>query len=368
MGIEGKRITSTLTADGMLTVALEPFALPDPEGAQVLVQIEAAPVNPSDLALLFGPADLETASYAPGRIVAAMPKAAMAVMAGRLGQAMPVGNEAAGTVIAAGSDPYAQALLGKRVACRSGATYASHTLADARACLPLPEGFSAEQGAGAFVNPLTALGFVATMRSEGHKALVHTAAASNLGQMLVKLCKAEGVPLVNVVRSAEQEALLKGLGAEWVVNSSTADFGERLVEAIAATDAMMAFDAIGGGTMAATLLTAMEAVASRGMDYSRYGSDVKKRVYIYGALDLSPTVLPRSFGFAWDVGGWLLIPFLAGIGAEGQMQLAGKVLAGMTTTFASHYKTSVSLEDLLTRDVAIACNAKATGAKYLITP
>jgi NADPH:quinone reductase-like Zn-dependent oxidoreductase len=368
MSTAGKQIVSTLASDGQLTVALQDHLFPAPDAHEVLVQIEAAPINPSDLALLFGPADLEGALYQPGRIIAQMPPFAVQAMAGRLDQAMPVGNEAAGVVIAAGSDPYAQSLLGKRIACRSGTTFATHTVADARTCLPLGADITAVQGAGAFVNPLTALAFVETMRSDGFTGIIHTAAASNLGQMLVRLCQAEGIPLINVVRSAEQAVLLKGMGAEWVINSSDPDFFDQLVSAIAATGAMLGFDAIGGGKMAATLLSAMEQVASRGADYSRYGSNTLKRVYIYGALDLSPTILPRSFGFAWDLAGWLLIPFLAKLGAEGQMRLAGKVAAGLTTTFASTYKAEIGLEAMLSRDVALAYNAKATGEKYLLVP
>ncbi len=369
MGISGKQITSTLTADGTLTVALEDHAFPEPKGFEVLVQIEAAPINPSDLALLFGPADLASASYAPGKVVAPMPAPAVQAMAGRLGDTMTVGNEGSGIVISAGEEAYAQGLIGKRVACRSGAMFASHTIADARACIPLPDHISAEQGAGAFVNPLTALGFVETMRAEGYTGIVHTAAASNLGQMLVKLCKTEGIPLVNVVRSAEQVAILKAIGAEHVVNSSEPDFMEQLVEAIAVTGAMMGFDAIGGGKMASTILTAMEQVAAKSMsEYSRYGSNASKKVYIYGALDLSPTVLTRGFGFSWDLSGWLLIPFLAKQGPEGQMKLAMQVIAGLTTTFASTYKAKIGLEEMLTRDVAMAYNAKATGEKYLVVP
>lgn len=368
MTISYKYITSTLNADATLAVEIAEAVLPPPQGDEVVIAVEAAPINPSDLALLFGPADLAAATYEPGRILAPMPEAAMRAMQGRVGEAMAVGNEGAGTVIAAGSDPYAQSLIGRRVACAPGAMYATHALAKANGCMPLPEAISAEQGAGAFVNPLTALGFVETMRRDGASALVHTAAASNLGQMLVRLCAEEGVPLVNIVRSPAQVAILKALGAQWVVDSSEPDFLDRLVEAIAATGAMLGYDAIGGGRMAATILAAMEQVASRSQPYSRYGSTTMKRVYVYGALDLSPTILPRSFGFAWNLGGWLLTPWLAGLGAEGRMKLSMRVAAGLTTTFASAYKASISLDDILHRDIALACNAKATGAKYLLVP
>lgn len=369
MGIAGKQVTTTLGADGKLTVELAPREFADPVGTEVLVKVEAAPINPSDLALLFGMADLANAEYAPGKLVAPMPAPAVKAMAARLGQRLDVGAEGSGTVVAAGDDPYAQSLIGKRVACRSGALYASHTLTDSRACIPMPEGITAEQAAGAFVNPLTALGFVETMRADGFHGIVHTAAASNLGQMLVKLCQAEGIPLVNIVRSDAQVAILKGIGAEHVVDSSKDDFFEKLVAAVAATGARLGFDAIGGGSMASTIMAAMERVASQGAEYSRYGSSEPKKVYIYGALDLGPIVLNRgALGFAWDVAGWLLIPFLAKQGVEGQMRLAGRVVQGLTTTFASHYKARVSLEEMLTRDVALAYNAKATGEKYLVVP
>ncbi|MEP7221219.1 MAG: zinc-binding dehydrogenase [Novosphingobium sp.] len=368
MTVTAKQITSSLAADGTLTVALKDQQLPDPQGFEILVRIEAAPINPSDLALLFGAADLANAEFSPGKVVANLPAAAMIAFSGRVGEAMPVGNEGAGTVIAAGSEVYAQSLMGKRVSCSSGGMYASHVITDARRCMPLPDGVTAEQGAAAFVNPFTALGFVQTMRKHGFTGLIHTAAASNLGQMLVKLCAEEGIPLVNVVRSAEQVAILKAIGAEYVINSSDEDFFAQLVEAIAATGAMMAFDAIGGGKMAATLLTAMEAVASNGAPYSRYGSDVPKQVYIYGMLDTGPTILKRTFGFTWGVNGWLLMPFLASVGAAGVAAMSQRVMSGLTNTFASHYKAQVSLEQMLTRDAALAYNAKATGEKYLVVP
>lgn len=369
MTTAGQQITTTLGEDGKLTVELSPKDFPEPTGTEVLVKVEAAPINPSDLALLFGMADLANAAYSPGKLVADMPAPAVKAMAARLGQRLEVGAEGSGTVIAAGDDPYAQSLIGKRVACRSGALYATHTLTDSRACIPMPQGITAEQSAGAFVNPLTALGFVETMRAEGFNGIVHTAAASNLGQMLVRLCAAENIPLVNIVRSDAQVAILKGIGAEHVVDSSKPDFTEKLAAAIKVTGVRLGFDAIGGGTMASTIMSAMEQVSSQGAAYSRYGSNEPKKVYIYGALDLGPIVLNRgALGFAWDVAGWLLIPFLAKQGVEGQMRLAGQVIQGLTTTFASHYKAKISLEEMLTRDVAMAYNAKATGEKYLVTP
>ncbi len=366
--VRGLQLFSTLASDGTLTAELVEQAFPAPKGHQVLIRVEAAPINPSDLGLLFGPADLENADYSPGRIVAQMPEAAMRSMAGRFGDATPVGNEGAGTVIAAGDAPEAQALLGKRVAGLAGGMFAQYRLADARTCMQLPDHISAEQGASAFVNPLTALGFVETMRREGHSAIVHTAAASNLGQMLVRICQEDRVPLVNIVRNAEQVALLKSIGAEYVLDSTAPDFASDLVAALTATGATIAFDAIGGGKLASRILSAMEEVACRDAPYSRYGSFSPKQVYIYGMLDISPTILTRNFGFTWNVGGWLLTPFLMKIGEQNLDRLRHRVRDGLTTTFASHYKARISLEEMLSREAVQTYNARRTGEKFLVTP
>lgn len=366
--VRGKQLVSTLEADGRLTVELREEVLADPVGSEILVKVEAAPINPSDLGLLFGPADVANADYAEGRIVAQMPEAAVRAMVGRHGEAMPVGNEGAGTVIAAGDAPEAQALLGKRVTAIPGGMYAQYRLVRAGDVLELPEGTTAAQGASAFVNPLTSLSFLEAMRIDGHSALVHTAAASNLGQMLVKICQADGVPLVNIVRSAEQVAILKGIGAEHVIDSSRDTFLDDLVKALEATGATLAFDAIGGGKLGGQILWAMEQVANRGAAYSRYGSNSAKKLYIYGALDLGPTILNRNFGFTWDVAGFLLFPFLQKAGAEVAARLRQRVRDELTTTFASHYKAEVTLEQALTREAVLEYNARRTGEKYLITP
>ncbi len=363
-----RQLLSQLDADGTLTVRIAPLELAAPTGNQVLIRIEAAPINPSDLALLFGPADLAGAQYEPGKMTATMPAGVLRGMASRLGTAMPVGNEGAGTVIAAGEAPAAQALMGRRVACIAGGMYASHVVADARGCMPLPDGISAEAGAAPFVNPMTALGFVETMRREGHSAIVHTAAASNLGQMLVRVCLEDGIGLVNIVRNAAQAELLRGIGAVHVVDSSADGFMEALIAALTATGATVAFDAIGGGKLANQILAAMETVASHGAAYSRYGSDVFKQVHIYGMLDTGPSTLTRNYGFNWGVSGWLLMPFLARIGAEGASRLRARVLASLTTTFASQYKARVSLEAMLTREAVLEYNARRTGEKYLVVP
>ena len=364
----GLQLYSTLTADGTLTVELIEQAVPAPKGSEVLVRVEAAPINPSDLGLLFGPSDVANADYSGGRIVAQMPEPATRAMAGRHGEAMPVGNEGAGTVIAAGEAPEAQALLGKMVTCIPGGMYSQYRVVEAAACIALNDGATAEEGASAFVNPLTSLCFVEAMKKKGHTGLVHTAAASNLGQMLVRICKADGVPLVNIVRSAEQVALLKGIGAEYVIDSSTETFFEDLIAALRATGATMAFDAIGGGKLGSTILSAMEQVANSGAAYSRYGSNSPKQLYIYGALDLSPTILARNFGFTWDVSGFLLFPFMQTLPAADQERLRQRVRDELTTTFASHYKARVTLEQALTREAVLEYNARRTGEKYLITP
>lgn len=366
--MHGLQLLSTLDAAGRLTVSLQEQALPPPTGHEVLVRVEAAPINPSDLGLLLGSADVEHAEYGDGYLVAQMPAAAMRAMGARVGQPMPVGNEGAGTVVATGDAPEAQALLGRKVACVPGGMYAQYRIVDARACFLLPDGITAEQGASAFVNPMTALGFVETMRAEGHKALVHTAAASNLGQMLVKICQADDIPLVNIVRSPAQLALLRDLDAQHVLDSTADDFPEALVAALAETGATIAFDAIGGGSLVSRILGAMEQVASAGAAYSRYGSTTLKQAYIYGALDLSPTLLTRNFGFSWRVGGWLLTPFLAQAGADVVERMRTRICDNLTTLFASNYKGRISLKDALTRDAVLAYNARRTGEKYLIVP
>ncbi|MCB2067697.1 MAG: NADH oxidase [Erythrobacter sp.] len=364
----GRQLMSTLAADGRLTLELQTREFADPTGNQVLVRMEAAPINPSDLALMTMAADLANAEYAPGKVVAQLHPQFAAAQAARHGKPQPVGNEGAGVVIAAGEGPMAQALLGQRVACVPGNAYSEYALADAMMCIPLGD-YTCEQGASSFVNPMTALGFVETTKREGRQSLVHAAAASNLGQMLGRICQEDGVALVNIVRKDEQAELLRGQGEAFVVNSSHADFEAQLSAAIAETDAFLGFDPIGGGTMTDTCLRAMERVAaSRMTDYFRYGSSEPKKMYIYGRLDMSPTILTPSYGFSFTVAGWLLMPFLASCDMATLMALRSRVVAGLTTTFASHYKTRVSLEEMLTRDAMMDYAQMATGEKYLVTP
>ncbi len=366
MTFSGKQLTTQLDADGTLTVQLNDKTWDAPIGTQVLVKVEASPINPSDLGLLFASADMDNAAYSPGKVLARMPENATRAMKARHGMAMPAGNEASGIVVAAGEDAGAQALMGKRVACVPGTAYGSYAFAEAGMCMAVEA--SAEQAASSFVNPMTALGFVETMKLEGFTGLIHAAAASNLGQMLVKICLEDGVPLVNIVRSEEQVQLLKGLGASHVLNMNDADFMPRLIDAIAETKAMLGFDPIGGGTLAGQILTAMEAAASRGAAFSRYGSSEPKKVYIYGALDLGPTVLNRAFGLTWDLAGWLLTPFMMKAGMEVVGRMRVRVAKDLTTTFASHYSMRGSLEDMLTKEAIADYNARRTGEKYLVVP
>jgi len=367
MTTTGKQIFTTMEADGTLVVEIAETAFRDPTGSQVLVRMEAAPINPSDLALLFGPADLENAEYSPGKIIAKMPEPFARAASGRHGQRMPVGNEGAGTVVAAGDNPAAQALIGQRVACVPGNAFSQYAISEAAMCLPLGD-ISCQDGASAFVNPMTALGFVETAKVEGHTAMVHTAAASNLGQMLNKICQQDGIELVNIVRKQEQADILQGIGAKYIVNSSDPDYMAQLRAAISETGAYFGFDPIGGGNSVDRIFAAMEQVASGTTAYSRYGSDQAKKMYIYGRLDVSPTILTPSYGFGFTLSGWLLTPFLAKAGMETIVRMRQRVLAGLTTTFASNYKKKVTLEQMLEKDAATDYNAMHTGEKYLLTP
>jgi len=367
------QLRSLVKADQTVELFLEAVEVPEPGPGQVIVRVEAAPINPSDLGLMLAGADV-TGAVASGTadrpvITVPLPDAAMRAMKARVGSPMPAGNEGAGSVVAAGSSATAQGLLGKTVAVAGGAMYTQYRCVDAAMCLELPSGTSAADGASAFVNPMTALGIVETMRMENHAALVHTAAASNLGQMLNRLCIAEQIPLVNIVRRQEQEELLRSAGASYVCNSTSAEFMDDLTAALTATAATLAFDATGGGRLASQILTSMEVAASAAAgSYSRYGSAVHKQVYIYGALDRRPTELTRNFGFAWGVGGWLLTPFLSRIGPEGLSRFSSRVAAELTTTFASSYTAQVSLPDALRLDALADYARRATGSKYLIIP
>lgn len=368
----GLQLRSLVTAAQTVELSLADVDIPAPEPHQVIVRVEAAPINPSDLGLLLAGADL-TQAAAGGTadrpvVTAPLPAGAARAGAARVGQSLPAGNEGAGTVVRAGASGPAQALLGQVVAVAAGAMYSQYRCVDAAACLELPAGTRAADGAAAFVNPMTVLGMVQTMRMEDHTALVHTAAASNLGQMLNRLCIEEQIPLVSIVRSPAQAGLLRAAGATWVCDSTAGTFMADLTEAVKATSATIAFDAIGGGSLASRILTCMEAAASAGASFSRYGSAIHKQVYIYGSLDLSPTELTRNFGLAWNVGGWLLTPFLQEAGPQQVASMRQRVAAGLTTTFASQFTGEVSLAGALQLDAIAVYSRHATGQKYLITP
>jgi NADPH:quinone reductase len=367
------QLRSLVKRSGELEVSLASVPIPEPDANEVLVRIEASPLNPSDIGLLFGAADMSTArvSGTPDRpiLTAHIPERAMSGMQGRFDASLPAGNEGAGVVVGAGSSEAAQALLGKTVAVLGGAMYSQFRCIRADQCLVLPDGTTPAEGASAFVNPLTALGMVETMRREGHTALVHTAAASNLGQMLNRICLQDHVDLVNIVRRQEHEDLLRDLGAIHVCNVTAASFRQDLTEALVATGATIAFDATGGGTLAGQILSCMEAALNRtATEYSRYGSTTHKQVYIYGGLDTSPTVFERNFGMAWGIGGWLLTPLLQKIGSAGRRALQQRVAAELKTTFASHYAQEVSLAEALQLETIAEYNKRATGGKYLINP
>jgi NADPH:quinone reductase-like Zn-dependent oxidoreductase len=376
MGLDsntGLQLRSLIRKSGELEVSLAEVAIAEPAADEVIVRVEATPINPSDLGLLFGAGDMANAKASGTAqqpvITAPVPEAAMRAMAGRLDESMPVGNEGAGTVVKTGSSDAAKALLGKTVAMIGGAMYAQFRTMKARDCLVLPAGATAADGASCFVNPLTSLGMVETMRREGHKALVHTAAASNLGQMLNKICIKDGVALVNIVRNAEQAALLRGIGANYICDSTAPTFMDDLTQALVETGATLAFDAIGGGKLAGQILTCMEVAANKTAKvYSRYGSDVYKQVYIYGGLDTGPTVLNRAFGMTWGIGGWLLFPFLQKIGPADGARLRQRVVDELKTTFASHYTRVISLQETLQLQNIAVYNKRATGEKFLINP
>jgi NADPH:quinone reductase-like Zn-dependent oxidoreductase len=372
-GKSGLQLRSLVKKSGELELSLVNVPTPEPAEDEVVVRVEATPINPSDLGLLIGPADMSAAKVSGTKdqpvITATMPEAAMRMMGARLDQSLPVGNEGAGTVVKTGSSDAAKALMGKTVSIIGGAMYSQYRVMKVRDVMELPPGTTAADGASWFVNPLTALGMTETMRRENHKALVHTAAASNLGQMLNKVCIKDGIGLVNIVRSKEQADILKKIGAKHVVDSTSPTFMEDLTNALVETGATIAFDAIGGGRLASQILTAMEIAANKtAKEYSRYGSSVFKQVYIYGSLDTRPTELTRAFGLTWSVSGWLLTPFLQKIGPAEIGRLRQRVASELKTTFASHYTKVVSLPETLDPANIAVYNKRTTGEKFLINP
>src|SRR5258708_14914978 len=369
----GLQLRSLIKKSGELELSLASVPVSEPGPDEVIVRVEASPINPSDLGLLVGAADMTTAKASGTKeqpvVTAKVPEAGMRAMAGRIDESMPVGNEGAGVVIKTGSSDAAKALMGKTVAMIGGAMYAQYRCLKVAECLPLPPGITPAEGASCFVNPLRALGMTETMRREGHKALVHTAAASNLGQMLNKICLKDGIGLVNIVRSQEQADILRKIGAKHIVDSTAASFMDDLTNALVETGATLAFDAIGGGKLASQILTCMEIAANKTAKvYSRYGSSVHKQVYIYGGLDTRPTELNRAFGMAWGVGGWLLFPFLQKTEPAERAKLRPRGVAELKTTFASHYTQVVSLPAALHALHIAVYGKRATGEKYLINP
>ena len=364
-----KQIKSKISKEGLLTISLDEVNVPEPGDGEVLIKVLATPINPSDLGLLVGPADISSLKEVEKGSVIEMkvPDGLIRSVAARFDQNLPVGNEGAGIVESAGKG--AEHLIGKTVGLAGGAMYSEYRCVPASSCLVMNDGTTAEQAASCFVNPLTALGMVETMRMENHTGLVHTAAASNLGQMLIKICLSEDIPLVNVVRKEEHVDMLKSLGANYVCNSSLDSFMDDLVEALVQSGSTLGFDATGGGKLSSQILTAMEVAANKtATEYSRYGSDKFKQVYIYGGLDRNPTTLTRSFGFSWGLGGWLLTPFIGRIGPEKFGELRKKVADEIHTTFESKYSNIISLEGALSRESIISYTKQATGEKYLIKP
>jgi NADPH:quinone reductase len=367
------QLRSLIRSTGVLELSLVEVPVPRPGPGEVLVRIEASPLNPSDQGLLFGAADMSAAVASGTRdrpiVTAPVPTGAMTSMAARLDQSLPVGNEGAGVVVETDASDAARALQGKKVALFGGAMYSQFRSIAADQCLPLPDEVSVAEGASAFVNPMTALGMIDTMRREGHSAIVHTAAASNLGQMLHRLCAAENITLVNIVRSDDQETLLRGMGAAYVCNARSPHFIEELTEAITATGATLAFDAVGGGPLAGQILRAMEVAASKSINtYSRYGSTVHKQVYLYGGLDPRPTDLVRDYGMAWGLGGWLVMNFMQKVGPAVVAKLKERIASELRTTFLSKYSNEISLADMLQLDVIAAYRKRETGQKYLVYP
>ncbi|MFT7126596.1 MAG: NADPH2:quinone reductase [Pseudoalteromonas tetraodonis] len=366
---QATRLFSTVKASGTVELSLTEAPLKDCAENEIIVRVEATPINPSDLAVMFSVSDPSKLTVDNGVLSAPIAQAMQRAAASRVDVPIPCGNEGAGTVVAAGSSAAAQSMLGKTVAVMAGGMYSTFRKIKTSECIPFPEGVTAREAASSFVNPLTAQGFIGTMRLEGHSAIIHTAAASNLGQMLCKLCQADGVPLINIVRKPEQEKILKDLGATHVINSSSPRFMKDLIAACTELNATLAFDATGGGQLANQLLMGMEAAAAANMtEFSAYGSTTHKQVYLYGGLDRSATTLNRGYGMAWGVGGWLMPNHLQRVGPEAQGKMFARVAQEIRGIFVSSYNQEISLREMLSLDAASKYTQQATGLKYLVNP
>jgi NADPH:quinone reductase-like Zn-dependent oxidoreductase len=357
-------------ADGSLMLAIAEVPVAQPAGSEVVIALEAVPVNPSDLMTMLATAGPANARRENGEVMLRVEPKPLEARKRRIGQPLAVGLTGAGTVIAAGEQ--AEDLIGRRVSAISmtRGSFGEYLTLDRAACAPLPDAVSCRDAADVFCNPMTVMAMVEEVKLAGQRAMIHTAAASNLGQMLVRVCAEDGIELVNVVRRAEQADLLRGMGARYVVNSTEPTFAKDLAAAVCATGATIAFDAIGGGDMAGTLHRAMEeAEAAKMPAYSPYGSPTPKHVHIYGYLDRSPTVLDvDAYGMQWNVGLWFQGATLAKVSQERVGALLGRVIAGLNGPFASHFAHVVSLDQMLDPEVMAGYARQATGEKYLIDP
>ena len=370
-----KQIRSIVTSEGNIEISIVRVDKPIPADDEVLIEVHAAPINPSDIGLLLtfaGDLSNINISESGDDLVASIKihPGLMASMKPRLDKSLTVGNEGAGIVVDAGKD--VKELIGKTVGLAGGSMYSQYVCVPAINCLVMEEGTTPKEAASSFVNPLTALSFIETMKMENHSAIVHTAAASNLGQMLVKICKDDGIPLVNIVRKQEQVDILKNIGAEYVCNTSDPDFMKTLIKAVVETGATLGFDATGGGNngeLPGQILSAMEVAANKNSkEYSRYGSETYKQVYIYGGLDQTPSILKRSYGMSWGLGGWLLTPMLGKIGMDKFQTMRARIAKEIKTTFASTYIQEISLEEMLQPEIINSFAKHKTGNKYLVNP
>ena len=370
-----KQIRSIVTSEGNIEISIVKVDKPIPADDEVLIEVHAAPINPSDIGLLLTFAgdlsNIDISESGDGLVASIkIHPGLMATMKPRLDKSLAVGNEGAGIVVDAGKN--VKELIGKTVGLAGGSMYSQYICVPAINCLVMEEGTTPKEAASSFVNPLTALSFIETMKMENHSAIVHTAAASNLGQMLVKICKDDGIPLVNIVRKQEQVDILKNIGAEYVCNTSDPDFMKTLVKAVVETGATLGFDATGGGNngeLPGQILSAMEIAANKNSkEYSRYGSETYKQVYIYGGLDQSPSILKRSYGMSWGLGGWLLTPMLGKIGMDKFQIMRKRIAKELKTTFASTYIQEISLEEMLRPEIINSYAEHKTGNKYLVNP